>query len=315
MIFKDYYKILGVASDASTDAIKKAYRKLALLYHPDKNPNDKQAEEKFKEIAEAYDVLSDAEKRRDFDNLRTFSSNKSRNFYSNSSYSDFSNDDFESSYNKSKNKYGDPDKLWEDFLRDYNLKDIKFSDFFNNFFKKRKKHSGLDKTAKLSITLKEAYLGSTRIITINGSKFRLKIKPGIEHEQMLKIPGKGIPSGYPNEPNGDLYLRINLKPFPGFERKGNDLYTETYIDIYKVLLGGEYVVQGINGKLKIKIPQGIPYGKVLRIRGLGMPLYNNPSDRGDLFIKIKYKIPKNLSSEEKELLSKLQSMNINRLNN
>jgi len=312
MVFKDYYKILGVSSNASEDEIKKAYRKLAMLFHPDRNPGDKAAEAKFKEIAEAYDVLEDEEKRREFDNLRNFGSKQHSKAYS---YSDFSTNDFNPSYKNKHNKYGDPDKLWDEFLRDYNLKDFKFSDFFYNFFDKKKKKSGLDKTAKLTISLKEAYKGSIRIITINNQKFRLKIKPGIENEQMLKITGKGIPSSYPDIPNGDLYLRIRIKAMSGFERKKNDLYTEAYVDIYKVLLGGEVIIPNINGKIRIKIPQGIPYGKVLRIKKLGMPIYNKPKERGDLYIKIKYVIPKNLSGEEKEMLDKLHKMNIDKFEN
>ncbi len=313
MIFKDYYKILGVSQNASADEIKKAYRKLALLYHPDKNPNDKVAEEKFKEIAEAYEVLKDEQKRKEFDNLRSFGQNKTRtNYQSNNTYNDF---DFNPSYKKQNKTYENPDKLWEEFLKDYNLKDFKFSEFFNNFFSNNKrKNAGRDKTARLSIDLKEAYLGSTRIITINGEKFRLKIKPGIKNDQLLKIPGKGMPSGNTGIPAGDLYLRIKIKPHHNFERKNDDLYTETYVDIYTVLLGGDAIIESINGNIKIKIEQGIPYGKILRIKNLGFPNYDNSDKKGDLYIKIKYKIPKTLSSKEKELLNELYSINANKLN-
>ncbi len=310
MIFKDYYKILGVSSNATEDVIKKAYRKLALLYHPDRNPNDKAAEEKFKEIAEAYDVLSDDKKRADFDNLRSFG--RKRKQYTNTNY-DFSSDDFNPSYKKNYKTHENPDKLWEEFLRDYNLKDFKFSDFFNNFFGKNRKKSHLDRTAKLTISLKEAYLGSTRIIKLNNEKFRLKIKPGISNDQLLRIPGKGYKSSVTGEPNGDLYLRIKIKPDENFERKGNDLYTELYIDIYTVLLGGETVINSLKGKLKIKIPQGIPYGKILRLKNLGIPNYDNPLEKGDLYIKIRYQIPKNLSNEEKDMLTKLYQMNTKKI--
>lgn len=313
MIFKDYYKILGVSPDASLNDIKKAYRKLAMLYHPDRNPGNKESEDKFKEIAEAYQVLTDPEKRQEFDNLRSFGRYKKK---SSSTFTDFSDSDlfgsdFEPSYKKYYKTHEDPDKLWEEFLRDYNLKDFKFSDFFDNFFssKKRKRKSGRDRTARLTISLKEAYLGSTRIITINDKKFRMKIKPGIENDQMLKIPNKGMPSTIAGEPPGDLYLRIKIKPHPDFERKGNDLYTESYIDIYTVLLGGDAIIKGLKGNLKIKIRQGIPYGKTLRVRGLGIPYYDNPEKKGDLYIKIKYKIPKTLSDKEKSLLKQLYKMN------
>ncbi len=310
MIFKDYYKILGVKANASLDEIKKAYRKLAMLYHPDKNQGDRKAEEKFKEIAEAYDVLSDRDKRQKFDNLRNYgtSSNRKTTYHS---ASDFSSN-FEPSYRK-RYSHEDPDKLWEEFFRDYNLKNAKFSDFFKNFFSSKNKSKGKDKTARLTISMKEAFLGSQRIITLGGEKFRLKIKPGIKNDQLLKIKGKGYPAITENGSPGDLYLRIRIKNEPGFERKGDDIYVEKYIDIYKVLLGGEEIIRTLTGNIKIKIPQGISYGKTLRIRNLGFVNYENPNKKGDLLVKIKYSIPKTLSEEEKKLLEKLYTLNKKRI--
>jgi len=309
MIFKDYYKILGVKTDATPQELKKAYRKLAMLYHPDRNPANERAEEKFKEIAEAYEVLSDIEKRKSFDNLRNFGSSQKKKYYSTDDFSS----DFEPSYRK-KHSRVDPDKLWEEFFKDYNFKNIKFSDFFKNFFSGTNKNKGKDRTARLTISLKEAFLGSKRIITLDGEKFRLKIKPGIEDEQMLKINGKGYTASSIDGENGDLYLRIKIKKDSRFNRKGNDIYTEKYIDIYKVLLGGEEIINTLDGKIKIAIPQGISYGKVLRLRNLGFPNYNNPNKKGSLFVKIKYSIPKSLSENEKEMLEKLYQMNKKRIN-
>jgi curved DNA-binding protein len=183
MVFKDYYKILGVKPEATQDEIKKAYRKLAILYHPDKNPGNKQAEEKFKEVAEAYDVLSDEKKRREFDNIRTFGRIRNKKYNYQRTKTNFS-DDFKASY---KYAHDDPSKLWEEFIKDYNLRGAKFSDFFRNFFYRRNKNKGQDRTAKLTISFDEAYFGSTRIIKIEGKKFRLRIKPGIKNDQMLKI--------------------------------------------------------------------------------------------------------------------------------
>ncbi len=302
MIFKDYYKILGVKPDATKDEIKKAYRKLAILYHPDKNQGDKAAEEKFKEVAEAYEVLSDDQKRREFDNLRTFGRTRRKTY-------NYDFDDFNQPAYKRYYTHDDPSKLWEEFIRDYNLKNFKFSDFFKNFFYNRNKNKGQDRTAKLTITFDEAYHGSTRLIKIDGKKFRLKIKPGIKDEQMLKIKGKGLPPRTPDGEPGDLYLRIKIKPHDKFIRKGDDIYTEIYVDIYKVLLGETEVIESPKGNIKIKIPQGIPYGKKLRIKGLGFPNYENPRQRGDFYVKIKYKIPKTLTEDEKQLLKKLQNIN------
>ncbi|MBN2893656.1 MAG: DnaJ domain-containing protein [Bacteroidales bacterium] len=312
MIFKDYYKILGVSSSSTTDEIKKAYRKLALLYHPDRNPDNKVAEEKFKEIAEAYEVLSDVQKRKEFDNLRTFGSS-SKKFYSNTSYKDDFDFNFENPYkSNSKEKYGDPEKLWEEFKKDYNFKN--FSDFFKNFFSAKRKNKGRDKTAKLTISLAEAFQGSVRILNIDNKKFRLNIKPGIEDDQLLKIPRKGHPAPTLDGSPGDFYLRIKITPDSRFELKGADIYTEKYVDIYNVLLGGKIIIENIVGSFKINIPPGISYGKVLRIKGKGMPLYSNPDKKGDFYIKIKYKIPSDLSSKEKQLLEELYELNKKKLN-
>lgn len=308
MVFKDYYKILGLKTSASSDEIKKAYRKLAMLYHPDKNPDDSAAEEKFKEIAEAYEVLIDSEKRLKYDNLRNFGSRQRTTNYTQQNV----NTDFEPSYKK-RTTYADPDKLWEEFYKDYNFKNLKFSDFFKNFFSGKNNTRGKDKTARLSISIQEAYLGSQRIVTLGSEKFRLKIKPGIKNDQMLKIKGKGHLSSVANGEPGDLYLRINILNNTGFERKDDDIYSEVNIDIYKVLLGGEEIVSTLNGNVRIKIPQGIAYGKILRIKGLGFTNYENSNIKGDFLVKVKYKIPSTLSEEEKKLLEKLYEMNKKRI--
>jgi curved DNA-binding protein len=305
MIFKDYYKILNIKNTASFEEIKKAYRKLALIYHPDKNPNNKNAEEKFKEINEAYKVLSDPIARQKFDSLRN---NKKQNSFYNKNYNTYS----EPSY-KQKYTHEDPEKLWQEFIKDYNLKNFKFSEFFKHFFSSKQKYKAKDKSAKLTISFDEAYFGSTRIITIDNKKYRLHIKPGIKNNQMIKIKGKGYPAADQKNSPGDLFLRIVILPNPNFKRINDDIYTETYIDIYTVLLGGDTIINSPKGKIKINIPQGIPYGKQLRIKNLGFTNYKNPEKKGDFFVKIKYKIPKNLSSEEKKLLEKLYSLNKNKL--
>lgn len=309
MIFKDYYKILRVSPQATESEIKKAFRVLAIKYHPDKNPNNKEAEEKFKEINEAYNVLIDNEKRNKFDEIQNLRNTKFKkeNFKSSKS------DNFDFSYKYNRQTYEDPKKLWEEFKRDYNFKNLKFSDFFKKFFSKTNPKKGKDKSALLTISFEEAYLGSTRIITLGDKKFRLKIKPGIQHNQVLKIPGKGNPSRFSDGKSGDLFLRVLIKKNEKFIRKGNDLYTEIYVDIYKILLGGEIVLDTPKGNIKINIPASTPWGKSLRIKGMGMPIYSKPTEKGDLFIKIKYKIPKNLTEKEIQLLKKLQNLNVSKL--
>ena len=305
MIFKDYYKILEVKSTATEAEIKKAYRRLAIKYHPDKNPDNKAAEEKFKEINEAYSVLSDPEKRRKFDSLRNLGRKKTTN-RTTSQRSNYS-------YSYKRKDSEDPHKLWEEFKRDYNLKNLKFSDFFKNFFSKKDPKKGKDRNAVLTIDFMEAYLGSTRIIKLDGKKYRLRIKPGIENDRILKIKGKGYPSTVVGGEPGDLFLRIRIREHPKFVRKGNDIYAETYINIYKVLLGGEEIVDSPKGPVKVKIPRGIPYGKLLRIKDLGFTDYENPQKRGDYYLKIKYIIPKTLTQEEKRLLEQLYALNRSRL--
>jgi len=308
MIFKDYYKIINVSSEATQDEIKKQYRKLALLYHPDKNPGNKEAEEKFKEIAEAYAVLSDSTKRKEFDNLKNFGKKTTthNNTYSSKSTNFTNFDDFEPSYKK-ENKHDDPEKLWEEFFKDYNVKN--FSSFFKNFFSKSNKNKGKDRTLKLSIPFEESYLGSKRIITIDNKQYRIAVKPGIEQDQLLKIPGLGFKDSNPNNPSGDLYLRINILPHSILTRTGNDLNIELSVNIYTILLGGEAIVPSPKGDIKITVPQGVPFGKILRIKNMGMPIYDKPNEFGDLFVKISYKIPQNLSEQERNLLQQLYQMN------
>ncbi len=311
VIFKDYYKILGVENSATAAEIKKAYRKLAMLYHPDKNPGDKSSEEKFKEIVEAYEVLKDTEKRKTFDD---FIGNKRRN------------EQRKKTQNTQKETYTSSkitdDDIFNEVYNDLFGKERTkgFSDFFKQFFSKRKSGSdryahlfkGDDSKGKITIDLEEAYLGSNRILNMNNEKLRLKIKPGIESEQILKIKGRGKYSSYEGE-RGDLYIRIVIKPHYAFVRKENDLHKDVNVDIYKILLGGKVNIPTFKGKMNINIPQGIEYGKTLRLKGLGMPFYDNPNLYGDLYLKIIYSIPKMNSAEEKKLLQRLVNIRANKI--
>jgi len=308
MNFKDYYKILGVERNATLDQIKKAYRTLAMKYHPDKNQGDKSSEEKFKEIAEAYTVLSDPQKRKEYDNLSSSQSYANQNANTGYTY------DWEKDY-RGQDLYAEEDEL----LRDLYTREESggFSDFFRQFFGQKSKKSpeyyeslfkGEDSKGKITIDLEEAYLSSTRILNINNEKLRLKVKAGVKNEQILKVKGKGKPSKHVTGEPGDLYIRIVIKPHPIFTRKGDDLYCEITTDIYTMILGGKINIKTFKGDMALTIPQGIKQGKSVRIKGLGMPVYDNPTTYGDLYVKPKYELPTNLTPEEIQLLKQLHEI-------
>ncbi|MCF6184442.1 MAG: J domain-containing protein [Bacteroidales bacterium] len=284
MNFKNYYKILGVSASAGEEEIKKAYRKLAKKWHPDKNPDNKKSEDIFKEISEAYDVLSDVMKRKKFDDFVKASQKKT---YSYSSSGIYTQAEYET----------------------------EFSDFFKQFFKnknrqkKRSYFKGDDIRGKITIDIKEAYFGSARIINTSAGKIRIKIKPGISSEKIIRIPGKGKKSKYGGE-NGDLYIRIIVKNIHNFIRKGDDIIQKTEIDVYTAVLGGEISVKTLNGNIKIVIPENFSYKKKLRLKGYGMPIYDKPGKYGDLYLDLKYKLPEQISEEEKRLLVKLKNLQL-----
>lgn len=283
--FKNYYKTLGVSASSGEEEIKKAYRVLAKKWHPDKNLDNEEAEEKFKEISEAYDVLSDVLKRKKFDDF--VKASKQSRSYSYTKRTDFTQTEYEP----------------------------EFSDFFKQFFKNRNKRKkrpyfkGDDIRGKITIDLKEAYFGSVRIINTAEGKIRIKIKPGIKSDMIIKIPGKGKKSLYGGE-NGDLFIRIIVKNTHEYTRKGDDIFKKVEIDIYTVILGGEISIKTLAGNVKISIPEHYNYKRKLRLRGYGMPDYKKPGKYGDLYLDLKYKIPEHISDKEKQLLIKLRDIQL-----
>jgi len=280
--FKDYYKILKISKNANLDEIKKSYRKLAKQWHPDKNPDNKKAEDKFKEISEAYDVLSDSVKRKKFDDFINVSSRSTN--YSYKKAQDFSQEEYET----------------------------EFSDFFKQFFKKRnnKKYSyfkGEDLRGKITIDFEEAYSGSIRIINTKTGKIRIRIKPGVEDNKILKVKGKGKPSKYSGE-NGDLFIRISIKKHDFYTRKKADLIKHIDLDVYTAILGGQIIVKTFKGNVKVKIPKNYLFNQKLRIKNYGMPHYDNSEIFGDLFLELSYSLPKNITKEEEMLLLKLKEL-------
>jgi len=305
MDFKDYYKILGVERNVSSEAIKKAYRKLAIKYHPDKNPGNKQAEEKFKEISEANEVLSDPEKRKKFDEMGENWRDYQQNQGGKGDFNKWSNKQRGGAYTyaEEENPFGD---------------ESRFSDFFENIFrdqysdgkKSKSKAKGHDYEAELSISLEEAYAGTSRQLETDNEKLKVNLKPGIKDGQVLRIKEKGG-SGSKGGLKGDIYLKIHVNVHSHFERKDDDLYCEMPVELYTALLGGKALIHTLKGNIRIDIPKETDNGKLLRLKGLGMPKYGREKEFGDLYAKIKIALPKNLSEEEKMLIKQLASLKKN----
>ena len=297
---KDYYSILGVSKNAKAEEIKKSFRKLAVKYHPDKNPG-KEAEEKFKEINEAYEVLSDPEKRKKYDqygeNWNKIDEEQARRYqqYQQQQQGGAGNYYYEGNGSEFFGQEGD------------------FSDLFDTFFKKggrgsagSRARTGSDLHAELSITLEEAYHGTSKVFELNNAKTRIKLKPGAYDGLIIRLPGKGNP-GSKGSQAGDLYITIHVLSHPMYERDGDNLKQTISIDLFKAVLGGDAELNTLSGKIKIKIPAGTQPGKVLRLKGKGMPVYDRPGQFGDLLLSMQVQIPEILNEEQKELFRKLQS--------
>ena len=280
---KDYYKILGVEKSASADEIKKAYRKLAKKYHPDANPNDKKAEEKFKEVSEAYEVLSNTDNRKKYDDMGNFDPNAFAGW--NKTYSGgFDNDGF--------------------------------SDFFNMFFGANKGFNGFssgqsmavngqDTEGEAQISLTEAFLGCSRMIRVGQKKINVKIPAGIADGEKIKVSGQGLP-GYNGGKSGDLYLKIRITDDTHMSLTGTD--TETTLNIYpwEAALGCKKELSTLDGTVKTNIPPMIRAGSRIRLAGKGYR--DRRGRRGDMYIKINIVNPEKLSGEAEELYKKLRDI-------
>jgi len=303
MEYKDYYKILGVDKKASQDEIKKAYRKLAMKYHPDKNSGNKKAEEKFKDINEAYEVIGNSKNRKKYDQLGANWKQYQQAGFDQSAHG-YSGGRPGGSYRYE--FHGDPSEMFGG---------SGFSDFFKSFFGRSgsgfqgfgnydQEIPGSDLTGEISITLLEAYFGAERIVDLGNEKIRMKIKRGAYNGLKLRVRGKGQQGK--SGKSGNLYLTIKVQPHHLYQRKGDDLLMETSIDVFTAMLGGKQKIKTFTGEVNISIPEGTQNGKNLRLKGKGMPKYDK-SDFGDLIIKLNVQLPKQLNQEQKELVKKLKS--------
>lgn len=295
----DYYKVLGLDKKATTDDIKKAYRKLARKYHPDLNPNNADAQRTFQQINEANEVLSDPEKRKKYDQ-----------YGENWKHAE----QFEQARQQQGNRQQGGN--FEGFGGGFGGGSGGFSDFFEQMFGNmggqrstgNVKFKGSDLQAELSISLKDAYTTRQEVITINDKKIRITIPAGIEDGQIIKLKGYGG-NGVNGGPNGDLYITFRINNNTKFKRLGNDLYTTINISLYTAVLGGEEIIDTLNGKIKLKIPAETQNNTQIRVKGKGFPVYKKEGTYGDLYVTYNIKTPTNLTEKQKDLFRQLANEN------
>ena len=292
MDFIDYYKLLGIDKTATSRDIKNAYRKLARKYHPDLNPNNKDAKRNFQQINEANEVLSDPEKRKKYDQYGK-DWQHSEQFEKQKQYQKQSSDSQGARYAGS--QY-----------------DGDFSDFFESMFggatgagrRRQVKYRGEDYTAELQMELIDAYKTHKQTLTVNGKKIRITIPAGIENGQTIKIAGHGG-QGVNGGPDGDLYIAFSIENHPRFKRLGNDLYTSVDLDLYTAVLGGEITIDTLDGKVKLRVKPETQNGTKVKLKDKGFPVYKNEGQFGDLLITYSVKIPTNLTEKQKKLFTQL----------
>jgi len=310
MTGKDYYKILGVEKTASADEIKKAYRKLAFKYHPDQNKDDKSAEEKFKDISEAYAVLSDAEKRHQYDQ---FGADAFNNNYSREDI--FRGTDFNSILREF-GFAGAGGIFGRIFSNQAGTSGFSFgsgSNPFGDAFNQRYVMRGESLTYTLELSLEDIAKNTERVISYRiGDKqesVSVKIPAGISDDKRLRVPGKGMP-GKGGGPAGDLYVKISLQPHPVFRREGDNIYFTSHIKYSEALLGTTLEVPAISGQtLNLKIPAGVQCGAKLRLKGQGLPNLDSGKN-GDAYAEIMIEVPKKISPEQKSAVEALAGVGL-----
>lgn len=300
MAFIDYYEVLGIPKTADEKEIKAAYRKMARKYHPDLNPDNKEAEKKFKEVNEANEVLSNSENRKKYDKYgkdwkhgEEFEKAQQQRRQQQSQYSQ---------YGSGAEGFGGQD----------------YSDFFESMFggasghsrqSHRPKFKGQDYNAELHLELKDVYTTQKQVLTVNDKKIRITIPAGVENGQLIKIKGNGGP-GMNGGPNGDLYIKFIINNHTEFKREGNNLYKDQPVDLYTAILGGDIHVDTFDGKVKLKVKAGTGNGTKVKLKGKGFPVYKKDGEFGDLILTYQIQIPENLSEKEIELFKELQKIKV-----
>lgn len=304
MEFIDYYKILGLDKKATAADIKKAYRKLARKYHPDVNPNDKEAERKFKQLNEANAVLSDPEKRKkydqygkDWEHAEAFEKAKAERQRS------YTSGAGPFTYSGTGDGGGD------------------FSDFFEAMFggggygrggyggARQARFRGQDYNADLELHLRDAFTTHKRTLSVNGKNIRITVPAGIEDGQTIKIKGHGGP-GLNDGPPGDLYLTFRIHNTTPFKREGGNLYREVEIPLTTAVLGGDITTDSFDGKVKLTVKPGTQNGEQVKLKGKGFPLYKRTDKFGDLYLTYRVKLPRNLTSEQEKLFRELEKTSL-----
>ena len=310
MAFIDYYKVLGVERNASQDDIKKAYRKMARKYHPDLNKDDPNAKDKFQEINEANEVLSDPEKRKKYDEYGEHWKHADEFKAEREAYQRAQQSGGQSAYWYSVN--GD------DFMGGFGRGNASgFSDFFEQLFGHgasagrsgrgyNMMSRGGDIEAQMNLSLREAAVTHKQTFSVNGENLRITIPAGIADGQMIKLKGHGE-KGSNGAPDGDLYITFQIAPDPDFKREGDDLFTDVDIDLYTAVLGGTVNVRTIDGMVKLKVNPGTQNDTKVRLRGKGFPVYKKEGTFGDLIVTYHVDIPTALSEKQKELFTQLKN--------
>lgn len=301
MDYIDYYKVLGVDKSATQEDIKKAYKKLARKYHPDLNPNDPDAQRKFQEINEANEVLSDPEKRKKYDaygenwkHADEFSSRGGNPFGGGQGFTS-----------------SDGRTYWS-----YSSDGGEFSDFFESLFGSRAGRSGRrseygfrgqDFKAELELSLRDAAETHKQVLSVNGKNLRITVPAGVADGQTIKLAGQGGP-GMNGGPAGDLYITFVVPDDAQFKRVGDDLYTTVPVDLFTAVLGGDQIVETLNGKVKLKVQPGTQNNTKVRLKGKGFPVYKEEGRFGDLIVTYSIQIPTNLSDRQKEMFREIQKL-------